>query len=107
MTGFEINEIMSSEENQNEDASGQSALTDGLAADTHYPYTYAADYLRMKIGDDYGKGLISRGAAAHAKSLIAQVTGIDERDIACKLADAYLAEQEAANAELTGRGTGN
>lgn len=73
-------------------AVAQSFLTDGLAADTSYPYTYAADYLRMKIGDDYGKGLISRAAAAHAKALIAEVMGIDEREVACKLADAYLDE---------------
>ncbi len=73
-------------------ACGQSRSTDGLAVDTRYPYTYAADYLRMKIGDDFGKGLISRSAAAQAKSLIAKAIGIDEHELACKLADVYLSE---------------
>jgi hypothetical protein len=76
----------------NDHAGAESALNVGLAADSRYPYTYSADYLRMKIGDDYGKGLISRAAAAHANMLIAKVMGVDEREIACKLADAYLAE---------------
>lgn len=60
--------------------------------DTRYPYTYAADYLRTKIGDDYGKGLISRASAAQARVIIASVTGVDEREIACQLADAYCRE---------------
>lgn len=79
-------------ENENKVDGAPSELNVGLDADTRYPYTYAADYLRMKIGDDYGKGLISRAAAAHAKALIAKVMGVDEREVACKLADAYLAE---------------
>lgn len=83
---------MDNHEDEKESLTAPSALTDGLAADTRYPYTYAADYLRMKIGDDYGKGPISRAAAAHAKALIAKAIGIDERVVACKLADAYLAE---------------
>ena len=83
---------MENTDNVNKAAGAPSALNVGLAVDTRYPYTYAADYLRMKIGDDYGKGLISRAAAAHAKALIAKAMGIDEREVACKLADAYLAE---------------
>ena len=57
---------------------------------TRYPYTYAADYLRMEIGDDYGKGLISRSAAAHAKKLIADAIGMDEEDLAKHLAEKYI-----------------
>lgn len=48
--------------------------------------------MRTKIDDDYGKGLISRAAAAEALALIANVIGIDKREIACKLADAYYIE---------------
>jgi hypothetical protein len=62
--------------------------------DSRYPYTYAADFLRMRIGNDYGKGLISRGAAAHATALIADVLNISSEEISKKLADAYIAIPE-------------
>ena len=39
--------------------------------DSRYPYTYAADYLREKVGNDYDKGLMSRSAASQARSVIA------------------------------------
>ena len=60
-----------------------------------YPYTFAADHIRMKVGDDYGKGLISRAAAAQAQRVIADALGIDRDVISRALADAYLREQEA------------
>lgn len=61
-----------------------------------YPYTFAADHIRTKVGDDYGKGLISRGAAAQAQQVIADALGIDKEVISRALADAYLREQETA-----------
>lgn len=58
--------------------------------DPRYPYTHACDYLRIKIGDDYDKGLISRSAASHAIALIAEALGMeDHHKIACKLADKF------------------
>ena len=58
--------------------------------DSRYPYTYACDYLRMKICNDYDKGIISRSAASQARSIIAETIGFDDRELACKLADRYL-----------------
>jgi len=55
-----------------------------------YPYTYSADYLRMEIGDDYGKGLISRSAASRLKTLVADALGLDERKVAEALAEKFI-----------------
>lgn len=57
-----------------------------------YPYTFACDYLRMKVGDDYVKGLPSRAAMSHARSVIANVLGIEDKELAERLADRYLEE---------------
>jgi hypothetical protein len=57
---------------------------------SRYPHTYCADYLRMEVGDEYGKGLISRGAAARIKALIAEAIGMDEEDLATAVAEKYI-----------------
>jgi hypothetical protein len=57
--------------------------------DPRYPYTHACDYLRVKIGNDWDKGLISRSAASQARSIIAEVLGMDDYELACKLADEF------------------
>lgn len=62
-----------------------------------YPYTFAADHILMKVGNDYGKGLISRAAAAQAQQVVADALGIDKEIISKALADAYLREQETAS----------
>ena len=77
-------------EQQNEAHISPSELNERLCINSRYPYTFACDYLREQIGDDYGRGLISRGAASHVRGLIAKATGINDREIACKLADEYL-----------------
>jgi hypothetical protein len=61
---------------------------------TRYPYTYAADYIRMKVGDDYGKGLISRAAAAQAQTIIAKALNIDKETISKALAELYILEND-------------
>lgn len=61
--------------------------------DSRYPYTYAADYLRMFVGDDYGKGLISRSAAAAIHHEISRIIGMNEEEMAKKIADKYLETQ--------------
>jgi len=73
--------------------SAASELNAGLGG--RYPYTYACDYIREQIGNDYGKGFISRAAASRARSLIAKAIGIDDREIACKLADEFLKTHDA------------
>lgn len=58
-------------------------------ADSRYPFTIACDYIRMRIGDDYGNGLISRSAAAHAMQVISEALGQTDGHlaIACAVAD--------------------
>jgi hypothetical protein len=54
---------------------------------SRYPYTFAADRLRMAVGDDYGKGLISRAAASTCMREIALALGMkDHQEIAEALA---------------------
>ena len=55
-----------------------------------YPYTYCADYLRIEVGDDHSQGMPSRAAMARAKALIAEAIGMDEEELASKVADKYL-----------------
>lgn len=64
--------------------------------DSRYPYTYAADLIRIAVGDDYGSGLISRSAASTARSIIAEASGIDDEELAIKLADMYLSREDGS-----------
>ena len=58
--------------------------------DARYPYTYACDHLRMRVGDDYGKGLISRAAASQMMAVTAKALGISSEELASKIADEYI-----------------
>jgi len=63
---------------------------------SRYPFTDAVDYLRERIGDDYGKGLISRSAAAQAMQIICEALGHKDGHfaIACAVADMAKTAQE-------------
>lgn len=62
--------------------------------DTRYPYTYSADYIRI-IGGYGDKGIrLSRSDASQIRSKIAEIIGMDDNELACKLADYYLEHQE-------------
>ena len=52
--------------------------------DTRYPYTYAADLIRM-IPD----AKLSRSEASRIRQTIAKVIGMDDEELAKKLADYY------------------
>ncbi|RZI60660.1 MAG: hypothetical protein EOP14_00045 [Pseudomonas sp.] len=60
-----------------------------------YPYTYACDYLRVKV-DDYSEEVgmrvttISRSQASQAIGAVAEAIGMPKEDLARKLADAFL-----------------
>lgn len=60
-----------------------------LKEDTRYPYTYACDFLRMKVDP-----MISRSQASQLREIIAEVIGMDDEELAKKLADFYLKHQE-------------
>jgi hypothetical protein len=64
-------------------------------ADTRYPYTYAADFIRA-IPECGSNGVIlSRSDAARITERIAEVLGIPKVELCNKLADAELAKTEA------------
>jgi hypothetical protein len=59
--------------------------------DSRYPYTYACDFIRM-AGPVGPEGVVlSRSDASQIRQKIADVLGMDDRKLACKLADAELA----------------
>jgi hypothetical protein len=70
-----------------------------LPADTRYPYTHACDLIRMIAG--YGKEgtKLSRSDASRIRNLFATITGINDDELAAKLADHYLANREGLESE--------
>lgn len=58
-------------------------------SDTRYPYTYACDYVRSLAGFGEGGVKISRSDASTIREGIALALGIDDAEIARKLADYY------------------
>lgn len=63
-----------------------------------YPYTYACDYLRTYGG--YGKEgtNLSRSDASQIMQAIAAALGMDDHhELACKIADFYIENEEAVN----------
>ena len=68
-------------------------------ADVRYPYTYAADYVRGFVTDyDDTLGMrnttLSRSQASQVRKAFAEALGMDDSELARKLADAYLKAQE-------------
>lgn len=69
--------------------------------DPRYPYTHAADMVRMIAGYDEHGTILSRSDASHIRSEIAKIIGMDDEKLACKLADHFLENQE----EITNNAT--
>ena len=65
------------------------------STDTRYPYTYCADLIRGWGGYGQLGTNLSRVDAANIKAELAKVLGMDERTLACTLADYYLANQQS------------
>ena len=66
-------------------------------SDSRYPYTYACDYLRQFGGVDAGGVRLSRSDASQIRQAIAKAIGMDDEELAKKLAD-YA---QANDAELS------
>jgi hypothetical protein len=62
--------------------------------DSRYPYTYACDYIRSLAGYGEQGTKIGRSDASTIMKGIAQVIGIDDEELACKLADYYKENEE-------------
>lgn len=61
--------------------------------DMRYPYTYAADYVRMTARRSDGE-LFSRSEAAAVRQTIAKAIGMDDAELSAKIAEHYLANEE-------------
>jgi hypothetical protein len=57
---------------------------------SRYPYTYACDYIRVLGPVDCSGAVLSRADASQIRSGIAKALGIDDEELAEKLADAQL-----------------
>lgn len=62
--------------------------------DTRYPYTYAADYVRSLAGYGENGTKLSRSDASRIRSGIALALGMDDAELARKLADYYKANED-------------
>lgn len=68
-------------------------------SDGRYPWTYAADYIRMGVVDfdpscQMERPTISRSQASQARRTIARALGMSDDELASKLADQYIADNK-------------
>lgn len=63
--------------------------------DSRYPYTYAADFVRGLAGYGEGGTKLSRADASQVRQGIAAALGMDDAELARKLADHYKANEAA------------
>ena len=62
--------------------------------DPRFPYTHAADLIRMTAGYNKGGTKISRSDASAIRQLIAKIVGMDDWVVADLLATYYLDNQD-------------
>ena len=62
---------------------------------SRYPYTYAADFVRGLAGYGEGGTRLSRADASQVCQGIAAALGMDDAELAQKLADHYKANEDA------------
>jgi hypothetical protein len=63
-------------------------------ADSRYPYTYAADFIRTYSPISSEGCVLSRSGASQIREAIAKAIGMDDEELAAKLADAQLANEQ-------------
>lgn len=66
---------------------------------SRHPYTYAADFIRTLAGVDEHGCRVSRADASIIRQGIAKAIGMDDRELACKLSEAYQAGQLSEETE--------
>lgn len=63
--------------------------------DSRYPYTYACDFVRGLGPVQFGTGVVlSRSDVSKILKGISEAIGMDNHELACKLADAFLKQQD-------------
>lgn len=68
------------------------SLTENLTS--RYPYTYACDLIRAWAGYNEQGTKLSRSDASQIRSNIAEILGVDDEELAKKLADFYVANRD-------------
>lgn len=61
---------------------------------SRYPYTHAADLIRAIAGQNKNGAKISRGEASRIRQKISDIIGMKDEEVARKLADYYLKNEE-------------
>lgn len=61
--------------------------------DVRYPYTYAADLLRMVVEPGPEGVQFSRADSSAVRQVIAKALGMEDRELAMKLADYFMAHE--------------
>lgn len=72
-----------------------------MTIDSRYPYTYACDYIRQFGGYDKGGVRLSRSDASQIRTAIAKAIGMDDEELAKKLADYAQANEEELSTAAT------
>jgi len=72
-----------------------------MSKDSRYPYTYACDYLRGFGGYGDGGVKMSRCDASLIRDAVAKAIGMSDKELAEKLADYYLANEDEINEKST------
>lgn len=67
--------------------------------DTRFPYTYASDYIRSIAGYANGNAILSRSEASKIITGIAKAIGIDDIELAIKLAEYYQLNEDEISAK--------
>lgn len=75
-------------------------------SDSRYPYTYAADYVRGLAGYNAGGTVLSRSDACQIRQGFAKALGMDDAELAQKLADYYRSHEVQDFIQVTGSGDG-
>ena len=68
--------------------------------DPRYPYTYSCDLIRRGGPIDRGGVVLSRSDASRIRGLIAEALGMDDYELACRLADAQLEYESDSEAMI-------
>lgn len=66
--------------------------------DSRYPYTYSCDFIRAAGPVGRGGVVLSRSDASQIRQRIAKALGMDDHELACKLADAEIVYENCPEA---------
>lgn len=67
---------------------------DNQQEDSRYPYTYSADFIRSLVGYKDGSTILNRVRASTLRQGIADALGMDDEELAIRLADRERAKTE-------------